>query len=1063
MFNLFNAYSLSTNVFVLMNRTIDSSPYVMTNDSSAMSAWSALIRWSMISLLLIAFGLRIYRLDHQSLWYDEGVTVTIAQRPLAKLTAWTARDIQPPLYYYFVAFWGRIAGWSEWSLRFPSLFWGVLTLPLLGALTRFLARNQWVTLFALLLATPHPLLLYYSQEARMYAMLTALGILCGYCLLRSTEYRSGNENIIVNNFNYSQRLTFQWSITYILVATAAVYTHYFAYFLLLALNLAILLIQLPTGRATQLDNSSTQPQWGQLLGHLVLINGTILVLYVPWIVVMLTQLTSDTSYWEGVLKVDEAVRRVVVSFVHGETGLESEIRFTLIPILLITFLLFLIQLLNGIRQLKFRQRSLRTTLIGLLWFVVPVMLTLLLAVFIPKFNARYVMIALPGLLLLWSAGLVSLMAFDFSHTSLTNISWIWLRRSFGAICLLFILGVFLQADYNLFIEPSFVKSQWREAVHHIRKRLREKETVILVSGHAWPVWDYYAPDIPAARLPDLEIIDVNAVLDYETSARLITQALTQDADNIKDRTWLISWQDEVVDPMGVVGLHLEQASFEKIVEKEFWHLNVRRFRDIDLDVVRSAFEQNRLTATALSSSSTQSSSIGSDTENVENSLLNPGFVDVDVNFGRQVLLDQYTVDPKGDLLLFWRTATNDQHRISDLRLTLETLTTDGVRYAKAPDQRPSNYRYPAFRWQPNQTIVGRITVADWAGPGAIPGQYQVRLGMYDIEDNGTQLDIVGPDGALQGKATTLAVTLPVTTTGVWNTSIPATSLLPELEVQISLATSTAALGQPLHLQLIWHTKNVVDGDFDLELSWRKRGDDRIVHREVLALGPDFPTNQWSTNSVLRTVYKVRVPTMNTYSSCEEKTTTPATLPNQSEPCSHTGIPLAAGDYWLDIGLVSEPATTDERTTARLELALVENDILYTAPPLATPLNILLGDQISLLGLVNALPSLVSSGSEYPIRLFWSAEWISSADYSVTVQWLNHEGVPASQVDSRLPDGTSNWLEQQVVGQTLTVPTPDQIGQYLLIVALYDDKQPGFPRLLTEQGRDFVEIGRIVVE
>lgn len=102
-----------------MNRIINSSSH-----SSAIRTHSFLIRWSMLGLLLFAFGLRMVRLDHQSLWYDEGVTATIAQRSLTELTTWTARDIQPPLYYYLVAFWGRFAGWSEWSLRFPSLFWG---------------------------------------------------------------------------------------------------------------------------------------------------------------------------------------------------------------------------------------------------------------------------------------------------------------------------------------------------------------------------------------------------------------------------------------------------------------------------------------------------------------------------------------------------------------------------------------------------------------------------------------------------------------------------------------------------------------------------------------------------------------------------------------------------------------------------------------------------------------------------------------------------------------------------------------------------------------------------
>lgn len=274
---------------------------------------------------------------------------------------------------------------------------------------------------------------------------------------------------------------------------------------------------------------------------------------------------------------------------------------------------------------------------------------------------------------------------------------------------------------------------------------------------------------------------------------------------------------------------------------------------------------------------------------------------------------------------------------------LETLTIEGVRYAKAPDQRPSNYRYPTFRWLPDQTIVGRVAVADWAGSGAIPGQYQIRLGMYDIEDNETQLDIVAADGTLQGKETTLAVTLPVTTTGVWNASLRTTSLSPELEVQTSLSTSTATLGQPLLLQLLWHVTNVVHDDFDLELTWRRQEEDQIVHQEMLPLAPDFPTSRWSANSVLRTVHTLRVPTMNTHRGCDGNVAFAAIIPKEEESCSPAaGLRLIEGDYRLDIGLVDDSVMTDEQTTAQLGLTLVENDIRYDAPQLAIPLNILLG-------------------------------------------------------------------------------------------------------------------------
>ena len=124
---------------------------------------------SLLVIILLAFGLRVYHLDAQSLWYDEGVTADVAQRSIGELTRWTANDIQPPLYYYTVAAWGQVAGWREWSLRFPSAFFGVLTVPLLAVLAKRLIRRSSAGWLAALLAAVHPLLLYYSQEARMYA------------------------------------------------------------------------------------------------------------------------------------------------------------------------------------------------------------------------------------------------------------------------------------------------------------------------------------------------------------------------------------------------------------------------------------------------------------------------------------------------------------------------------------------------------------------------------------------------------------------------------------------------------------------------------------------------------------------------------------------------------------------------------------------------------------------------------------------------------------------------------------------------------------------------------
>ena len=138
-----------------------------------------------MGLLLLAFALRVCQLSAQSLWYDEGVSWYMTRMSLPALTVWTANDIQPPLYYYLLWLWVRLAGTSEYALRFPSAFFGVLTVPLL-----WITARRWLgypaAWLAALLLTLSPLHVYYAQEARMYTLLTFLGLLSSYLLLRTS-------------------------------------------------------------------------------------------------------------------------------------------------------------------------------------------------------------------------------------------------------------------------------------------------------------------------------------------------------------------------------------------------------------------------------------------------------------------------------------------------------------------------------------------------------------------------------------------------------------------------------------------------------------------------------------------------------------------------------------------------------------------------------------------------------------------------------------------------------------------------------------------------------------
>ena len=115
------------------------------------SSWIVLL-----TIFLIAFALRVFRLEYQSLWYDEAFSVYLAHFDLAQITARTAADIQPPLYYFLLHFWIALAGDSEFALRFLSLIFGALTIPLMFVIARRLFPPS-VALIASILATLSPL------------------------------------------------------------------------------------------------------------------------------------------------------------------------------------------------------------------------------------------------------------------------------------------------------------------------------------------------------------------------------------------------------------------------------------------------------------------------------------------------------------------------------------------------------------------------------------------------------------------------------------------------------------------------------------------------------------------------------------------------------------------------------------------------------------------------------------------------------------------------------------------------------------------------------------------
>ncbi|MCX6730956.1 MAG: glycosyltransferase family 39 protein, partial [Candidatus Roizmanbacteria bacterium] len=125
------------------------------------------------SLFIFAFLIRLINLN-QSLWLDEAIVAKVV-RAVSVLKIpfqFSIHDFHPPLYYMFMSAWSTFFGSSEIALRFPSIIFSLIAgfyMYKIGSFLKDKKTAQWATAFFLF----NPLIIYYSQEARMYMMATA--------------------------------------------------------------------------------------------------------------------------------------------------------------------------------------------------------------------------------------------------------------------------------------------------------------------------------------------------------------------------------------------------------------------------------------------------------------------------------------------------------------------------------------------------------------------------------------------------------------------------------------------------------------------------------------------------------------------------------------------------------------------------------------------------------------------------------------------------------------------------------------------------------------------------
>ncbi|MCB0211183.1 MAG: glycosyltransferase family 39 protein, partial [Anaerolineae bacterium] len=464
-------------------------------------------------ILWFAFALRLYRLDFQSIWWDEGHSIFVASQPIAAIPTLPAMDVHPPAYFGLLHLWMAVAGQSTFALRYLSVVFSLLTIALLWRFARLLTRSLLPATLAAILGALSPLYVAYAQEVRSYAMITCLALAATFVLWRlllpDHQRDTGQKRGIL-------------LLLYIVFTAACLYTHYFTIFLLLFHNL-FWLIWLVRGKVVRRYETKT------MVVHVALWIGSqsgIVLLFAPQLWLATRQITDYTNPNLTPPSFTDFALRSWQAFTVGLT-VEPPLAY------------WGMALAAGIVVLCWArgffapssQKRLQLTLLSA-WFIVPLAAYYVILQRQPSFEPRYLMLITPSLFLLWGCGLEIASKLPLSRLITYILPF--------SLVILFTLSL-----YSYYTNETFFKDDSAGVANWLATEAKANDIIYVDVPHPF---HYYAEqrNIPAPI--HYLFVDVHTAAD-----RLNAEAAG------RDRLFWITWRGSDTDPRGVIPFLAEKA------------------------------------------------------------------------------------------------------------------------------------------------------------------------------------------------------------------------------------------------------------------------------------------------------------------------------------------------------------------------------------------------------------------------------------------------------------------------------------------------------------------------
>ncbi len=467
--------------------------------------------WPIIGIILVALLLRLPLLNG-SFWLDEAAQALESARPLTQQLN-IVNDFQPPLIHVLLHFLLYVSR-TEWWLRLGSALvpglvsiWGTYEIG-----KRFFSKQSGL-LAALLLATSS-FHIFYSQEARPYALPMMFAVLSWLVLLQLIQQKKES-----------------WSlrIYFFLSSLLGLYASYIYPFLFLSQMLFVFLFE------------------KKFIKEMFLLVCGVSIFFLPWLPFFFQQLragqdlTVQLPGWSSVVGFSQYKSLVLIAdkFVFGVIHVEKSIFF-----ISIFGGLFLAISVFFMRLFSLPRKNLHRYIPLVFWLLLPSLLAWIVSFWIPVLQPKRVLFSLPALELLISAA-----AFDvFQQSKIKKFTF--------AVFLLPAVFLFINvySTFSYYITPKYQREDWRGLHQIILAKYPKNSVVVFAFPEAFAPWRWYDDGKYPTMTTDTLSVQENTDL---SSLRKVTDY---------DYVLVFDYLRDLTDPHNRVTSEIEKYGYQEATE-----------------------------------------------------------------------------------------------------------------------------------------------------------------------------------------------------------------------------------------------------------------------------------------------------------------------------------------------------------------------------------------------------------------------------------------------------------------------------------------------------------------